>query len=274
MYTLEQKSHELYKNNRFMNIKLEELKLSLDEVNRMPLDEMVELSSVVVGPHNAIPFGRKWMELNGRIYIMQKVFENEGLDNMSVPEMIQELIEEKGKVSDEDILQKHPMLFDYLVHYFKTPERYFRTYKMVRKYAHWKPRRKPLVLIYSELGKRFEELVGELLQEINIRFTKYNSGIRGCEPDFILDKSHWMDAKLSEHTVFNSETMKKYEPHIEKLTIIYLRKTSQLEYRRMVTPKTELVHISHYMESLSPERRSYYNEILKDIEEKTLKNLK
>lgn len=274
MYTLEQKSHELYKNNRFININPEKLKLSLDEVNRMSLDEVVELSSVAVGPINAIQSGRKWMELNGRHHIMQKVFINEGLDNMSVPDMIQELIEEKGKVSDEDILQKHPMLFDYLVHYYKTPERYFRKYKMVRKYAHWKPRRKPLVLIYSELGKRFEELVGELLQEINISFTKYNSGIKGCEPDFILDTSHWIDAKLSEHTVFNSETMKKYEPHIEKLTIIYLRKTSQLGYRRMVSPKTELVHISHYMESLSPERRSYYNEILKDIEEKTLKNLK
>ncbi|MEK5528582.1 hypothetical protein MKX79_04195 [Viridibacillus sp. FSL R5-0468] len=161
-----------------------------------------------------------------------------------------------------------------MVHYFKNVEKYFREYKKVRKYAHWKPRRKPLVLIYSELGKRFEELVGELLGEIKIPFTKYQSSVKGCKPDFIVNQSHWMDAKLSEHTVFNSETIQKYEPHIDKLTIIYLRKTSQLEYRRMVTPKTELVHISQYMESLEPERHSYYDGQLKEIEEKTIKYLR
>ncbi|MBM7648646.1 hypothetical protein JOC78_001592 [Bacillus ectoiniformans] len=269
---MEQSKNELYENNRFLHIKPEELHLTLDEVNRMSLDEVVELSAVVVGPHNS--FERGWLERNGRHYIMQRVLENAGLNNITVPEMIYELIDEKGKVSDEDILQKHPLLFDYLVKYYKTPEKFFRTYNMVRKYAHWKPRRKPLVLIYSELGRRFEDLVGELLQEIQIPFTKYKCGKRGCEPDFIINDSHWIDAKLSEHTVFNSETMQKYEPHIEKLTIIYLRKTSQLEYRRMVSPKTELIHISHYMENLSAERRAYYDEELKDIETKTLKYLK
>ena len=269
---MELTSHELYANNRFLHIIPNELHLTLDEVNRMSLDEVVELSEIIVGPHNR--FGRKWLELNGRHYIMQKVFVNAGLDNCSVPNMIQEIVDEKGKVSDEDILQKHPLLFDYIIKYHKTIEKYFRTYKMVRKYAHWKPRRKPLILIYSDLGKQFEVLVGELLQEINIPFTKYKCSIKGCEPDFILNESHWIDAKLSEHTVFNSETMQKYEPHVEKLTIIYLRKTSQLEYKRMVSPKTELVHISHYMGNLTEVRRAYYEEILKEIETKTLKYLK
>ncbi|MDK7667404.1 hypothetical protein [Cytobacillus oceanisediminis] len=270
---MDYKTHEFYTNNRFLHIVPEELHMTLDEVNRLSLDEVVELSAHIIGPHNW-SMGRKWLELNGRHYIMQRIFQNAGLDNMTVPEMVQELIDEKGKVSDEDILQKHPLLFDYMVHYYKNVEKYFRAYKMVRKYAHWKPRRKPLVLIYSELGKRFEELVGELLNETKIPYTKYNCGVRGCEPDFILSPSHWADAKLSEHTVFNSETMQKYEPHIEKLTIIYLRKTSQLEYRRMVSPKTELVHISYYMEGLSVERRSYYEEELRDIETKTIKYLR
>ncbi|MFC4402518.1 hypothetical protein [Gracilibacillus xinjiangensis] len=270
---MEHTSHELYTNNRFLHIDPKELTLSLDEVNRMALDEVVELSSVVIGPHNAIPFGRKWLELNGRHYIMQVIFENASLNNISVPEMIQEIIEEKGKVSDEDILQKHPLLFDYLVKYFKTPEKFFREYKMVRKYAHWKPRKKPLVLIYSELGREFETVVGELLEEVKIPFTKYDSGIKGCQPDFIVDKTHWADAKLSEHTVFHSETIQKYEPNVEKLTIIYLRKTSQLESKRMVTPKTELIHVSHFLNSLSEPRKSYYEEILKEIEKKTLKHL-
>lgn len=261
----------LYMNNRFLHIKPEELTLSLDQVNRMSLDEIVELSAVVVGSHNS--FSRGWLELNGRHYIMQRIFENAGLDNCTVPDMINELVEEKGKVLDEDILQKHPLLFDYLVHYFKTPEKFFREYHMVRKYAHWKPRKKPLVLIYSELGRKFEEVVGEILEETSIRFSKYNCGIKGCEPDFIISQSHWMDAKLSEHTVFNSETIQKYEPHIEKLTIIYLRKTSQLEFKRMVSTKTELVHISHFIEPLPNERKVYYNDILREIEKKAIKYL-
>lgn len=268
---MREQPEDLYKNNRYLDINIEELTISLDEVNRLSLDEVVELSAVVIGSHNS--FKRKWLELNGRHYIMQIIFKNAGLDNCTVPDMVNELVEEKGKVSDEDILQKHPLLFDYLVHYFKTPEKFFRTYHMVRKYAHWKPRKKPLVLIYSDLGKQFEEIVGEILKETGIVFTKYNSDVKGCLPDFILSQSHWIDAKLSEHTVFGSQTMQKYEPHIEKLTIIYLRKTSQLEYRRMVSPKTELVHISHIMEPLLEEQKAYYNELLKEIEKKTIKHL-
>lgn len=272
-YKVKHTSHELYINNSFIDIIPEEISMSLDQVNRMSLDEVVELSSVIIGPHNAIPFGRNWLELNGRHYIMQKVFQNAKLDNQSVPILIQEIIDEKEKVFDEDILQKHPLLFDYLIHYYKSIEKYFRKMKMVRKYAHWIPGKKPKVLIFSDLGKQFELLVSQLFSEINLNFTQYNSGIKGCVPDFILSKTHWLDAKLSEHTVFRSETIQKYEPHVDKLTIVYLRKTSQLEWRRMVTPKTELVHISFYLNHLPETRRSYYEEILNDIEKKTIRNL-
>lgn len=272
-YKVKHTSHELYINNRFIDIIPEEISMSLDQVNRMSLDEVVELSSVIIGPHNAIPFGIKWLELNGRHYIMQKVFQNAKLDNHSVLILIKEIMDEKGKVSDEDILQKHPLLFDYLIHYYKSIEKYFRKMKMVRKYAHWTPTKKPKVLIFSDLGKQFELLVARLFSEINLSFTKYNSGIKGCIPDFILSKTHWLDAKLSEHTIFRSETIQKYEPYVDKLTIVYLRKTSQLEWRRMVTPKTELVHISFYLNQLPEARRSYYEEILNEIEKKTIQNL-
>ncbi|PEM52045.1 hypothetical protein [Bacillus wiedmannii] len=266
-------SHELSKNNKYIHIIPEELNISLDEVNKMPLDEVVELSSVIIGSHNAKHFGEKWLELNGRHYIMQKIFTNAKLDSLSVTNMIEEIINKKGKVSDEDILQKHSLLYDYLIHYYKSIEKYFRKMKMVKKYAHWAPRKKPKVLIFSELGKQFELLVEEIFIELNVSFTKYNSNIKGCMPDFILSKTHWLDAKLSEHTVFQSETIQKYEPHIDKLTIVYLRKTSQLEWRRLVTPKTELIHISFYLNQLSNSRRFYYEEILRGIEKKTIKNL-
>lgn len=39
-------------------------------------------------------------------------------------------------------------------------------------------------------------------------------------------------------------------------------------------PKTELVHISQYLEGLSDERRAYYDEQLNDIEVKTINYLK
>jgi hypothetical protein len=129
-------------------------------------------------------------------------------------------------------------------------------------------------LVFSELGREFEELVGIILEELKYKFTKYACGIKGCEPDFIFDQTHWVDAKLSEHTVFNSETIEKYEPHIDKLTIIYLRKSSGLGHRRMVTPKTELVHISEYLSALPEGKRLYYTEILDKIEKKAIRNLR
>ncbi|WJV31885.1 hypothetical protein QTG56_24960 (plasmid) [Rossellomorea sp. AcN35-11] len=216
--------------------------------------------------------------MNGRHYIMQRVLENAGLNNITVPDMVFALIEKKDKlgekVSDEDLLQLHPLILDYMTKYFKSPEHFFRAYHKVRKYAAWKPRRKPQVLVFSELGRQFEDLVGVILEESKIEFTKYACGIKGCEPDFIIDQTHWIDAKLSEHTVFNSETIEKYEPHIDKLTIIYLRRSSGRAHRRMITPKTELVHISEYLSVLSEEKQLYYSEILDKIEKKAIRNLR
>ncbi|MFJ7681137.1 hypothetical protein [Peribacillus butanolivorans] len=74
------KLHELYKNNRFLDVNPEDLYITLGELKRLTMDEMVELCAVTIGPHNAIPFGRKFLELNGLFYIMNQVYGNAELD--------------------------------------------------------------------------------------------------------------------------------------------------------------------------------------------------
>ncbi|WJV31886.1 hypothetical protein QTG56_24965 (plasmid) [Rossellomorea sp. AcN35-11] len=42
-------THELVKDNPYIGINVKELYMTLDEVNRMPLDDAVKLSAVVCG---------------------------------------------------------------------------------------------------------------------------------------------------------------------------------------------------------------------------------
>lgn len=265
-------THTLYENNPYIDINLDELKMSLNEVNQLSSEKVVKLSAVVVGMHNGLSFGEEWLIKNGRHYIMQQIFKNAGLDFQKVDKLIDVLIEEKGKIGDEDILQYHPLLFDFLLHYNKSITRYMKDRHKLRKYKDYEPS-KYQVLKFSKLGMEFEHIVEKVLEKSNLPFTKYNSGIRGCKPDFIISSTHWLDAKLSEHTVFNSETITKYEKHVEKLTIVYLRKTSQLEWRRFVTPKTELVHISFLLKDLPIEERTYFEEELNKLEKSIIKAL-
>lgn len=73
------------------------MNLSLSDVNQLNLLQVVQLSSVVIGEHNSSHFGDKWLELNGRHYIMQKIFENVGLNFQVCDELIDALILDKGK---------------------------------------------------------------------------------------------------------------------------------------------------------------------------------
>jgi hypothetical protein len=73
----------------------------------------------------------------------------------------------------------------------------------------------------SYLGFQFEKIVKETLLHLGFSFKRrYNEKIR---PDFVLPNGHFIDAKLSEWTVFNSNTIQKYEPFCEKMSIVFLR---------------------------------------------------
>lgn len=249
------------------------MNLSLSDVNQLNLLQVVQLSSVVIGEHNSSHFGDKWLELNGRHYIMQKIFENVGLNFQVCDELIDALILDKGKISDEDILRCHTHLFDFIIHYEKSVTKYMKRRSKLKKYLDYEPS-KYLVLKLSKLGIEFEQLVGEILTELNINYIQYDSGKRNCKPDFVFSEKHWGDAKISEHTVFHSQTIDKYEKHIDKLTIIYLRKTSQLEWRRYVTPKTEIVHISYFVKELPIDKRQQFEDRLSKIENSLIRSIK
>ncbi|MGE6629594.1 hypothetical protein [Bacillus sp. NPDC077027] len=82
-------------------------------------------------------------------------------------------------------------------------------------------RNKVKSVITSEIGYRFEELLGQFLQELGREFSKYDSGYADSKPDFIFSPDHWGDAKLS----VNADTTRmrrKYLQHCKKVTVFHL----------------------------------------------------
>jgi hypothetical protein len=116
----------------------------------------------------------------------------------------------------------------------------------------------------SYYGYALEALFGEVLTELNVRYTQYEH--ERYDPDYVLDNDRWIDVKLSEWTVssHHSETLERYEPHCKSLTIVFLRGDKTCD--RMLTPKTRLVNVSHYVKQLPRVRQRYYNAKLRDIE--------
>lgn len=114
---------------------------------------------------------------------------------------------------------------------------------------------------YSYFGHRFEAILGEILTDLGIKYEKINHG--PLQPDFAIG-DEWIDAKLSQTTAFSSgcDTIEKYEPHCEKLTIVYLRGNGS---GRSVSDKTTLTHVSYYTDKLRKDRRDYFNEKLRNI---------
>jgi hypothetical protein len=110
-------------------------------------------------------------------------------------------------------------------------------------------------------GRMFEETLAEILQALSITFSKRNYG--EVRPDFILTKNHWVDAKLSEWTSTIPTTISKYEPHVRKLTIVYLRGRNKAYD---VSDKTEMVSVHKLLEELPKEKSDYFFTKLKDIE--------
>ncbi|ARC72383.1 MULTISPECIES: hypothetical protein [Bacillus] len=107
---------------------------------------------------------------------------------------------------------------------------------------------------YITQGHKFEDLVGEVLDAIYPGRVESQRRIENCIPDFIVNGTHWIDAKLSEKTAFNraSKTFSKYLKHTEDLTIIYAQKSDGV----YSFPNVTLVHISRYIPELIKIHRS------------------
>ncbi|KFN02737.1 hypothetical protein D0U04_13795 [Bacillus clarus] len=112
-------------------------------------------------------------------------------------------------------------------------------------------------------GHLFEDLLGNLFNDLCISYTKYEH--EKWRPDFILSKEHWIDAKLSEWTSSIPTTIQNYEPHVRRLTIVYMRGRN---HACSLSDKTEIVSVYQLLEYLNEERRSYYLERIQEIENK------
>jgi hypothetical protein len=73
-------------------------------------------------------------------------------------------------------------------------------------------------------GHQFEKLLGNMFTQLGLNYEKHSRKIDGIIPDFFDEENNEIiDAKLSSWTVFYSDTVEKYTPHCDKLTIVYLR---------------------------------------------------
>ncbi len=118
--------------------------------------------------------------------------------------------------------------------------------------------------IYKFAGYAFEELVGELFTEIGMDIAKQQR-FGDCIPDFVSGNT-WYDAKLSEWTVHTSDTIKKYEPKCDRLVIVFLR--GNITTDRMLTDKTRIVNVRHYVDQLPRISRGFYLRKFSEIEQR------
>jgi hypothetical protein len=112
----------------------------------------------------------------------------------------------------------------------------------------------------ARAGHKFEEILGEILRDLGADFKKYDH--ERWRPDFVID-SHWIDAKLSQWTIYDTNTIEKYEPHCEELTIVFLR--GDKDFDKKLTDKTRMVNVYKLLKDLPTERRRYYSENLSKV---------
>jgi hypothetical protein len=120
----------------------------------------------------------------------------------------------------------------------------------------------------APLGHEFEGVLSEILTDLNVRFTRYDHD--KYRPDFVIN-SEWIDAKLSQFTYRTQDAngltcVDKYEPHCDKLTLVFLRGNKECD--AMVTDKTRLVSVYKYVNKLPDSLRGKYYAKLNEIERK------
>lgn len=125
------------------------------------------------------------------------------------------------------------------------------------------------IIEVCEKGIAFENILGEILKDLKIDYTKGFSA--KLKPDFVLNDGHWIDAKLSQWTAFSSkcETIEKYSSHCKKLTIVYLQ--GDVDKDKMINDKVHLISVYKLIEKLPNEKQDIYNSKLENIIYHTVK---
>lgn len=120
------------------------------------------------------------------------------------------------------------------------------------------------ILKSSYYGYRFEELLDDLFKELNVSFKKYSCGLEGLRPDYIFNNFKWGDAKLSEWSLYNSDTLEKYKSKINYLWIIFMRGNIK-DY--MYTDSVRMTHVHLIIKQLPKRKQQKYLDAILNIED-------
>jgi hypothetical protein len=119
----------------------------------------------------------------------------------------------------------------------------------------------------NKAGHLFEEVLGEILTDLNIKYTKYDHEL--WSPDFVINNQYWIDAKLSEWTSSIPDTIAKYSPHVDRLDIVYLRGR---RIKQTISDKVRILSVYMLLDDINEYKREYYNVKLTEIERITNEN--
>lgn len=115
----------------------------------------------------------------------------------------------------------------------------------------------------SFVGRKFEQLIADILNDSGISHQR-EPEINNCHPDFVLEDGTWIDAKLSLWTANLQDcvTIRKYEPHTDRLVITYLRGGNNYK----IVSNTLLVPARYFLRKLPPDKVDYYSDKLAELE--------
>ncbi|MGG0847904.1 hypothetical protein [Peribacillus simplex] len=115
----------------------------------------------------------------------------------------------------------------------------------------------------SYCGQLFEKLVDELLIDIGVVYEKYEH--ERWNPDYILHNNVWMDAKLSQWTVFESKTIERYKEHCRMLTIVYMRGRRGEISDIIIDKNVRLISVYKFIKQLPKYKQKKYHEAISEI---------
>ncbi|MGG0334776.1 hypothetical protein [Priestia aryabhattai] len=116
----------------------------------------------------------------------------------------------------------------------------------------------------SYCGQLFEKLLDELLIDIGVTYKKYEH--ERWNPDYVLHNNVWMDAKLSQWTIFESKTIERYKKHCKMLTIVYMRGRRREISDVIIDKNVRLISVYKFIKQLPKYKQKKYYEAISEIE--------
>ncbi|MCM3205682.1 hypothetical protein [Paenibacillus illinoisensis] len=138
----------------------------------------------------------------------------------------------------------YPKLYGYMRKHYGTYRAFLKAYKVSYEYElnrNFGGRKT------ARYGHAFEQELAKVLIPI-YPDVKYHEKIADCIPDFIVNGTQWIDAKLSAWTIYDtrSRTLEKYARHTDNMTVYYaLGKRAPFTYKI-----ADVLHVSTLYDAL------------------------